>query len=142
MEILESTGLWFYGSGSDKVYNVELKKVPLENKWEVAYEYGRRGSLLKGGLKTESPVSYSSARSIYNKLIESKKNKGYDISVLRTSSHQRYEMFINFLNELFRKNHVNENEFDTLEAMLASSDPESINMAEVIITTKDQKYGS
>lgn len=142
MEILESTDLWFYGSGSDKVYNVELKKVPLENKWEVAYEYGRRGSLLKAGLKTESPVSYSSARSIYNKLIESKKNKGYDISIHRTSSHQRYEIFINFLNELFEKNHVNKNEFDTLEAMLASSDPESMYMAEVIITTKDQKHGS
>ncbi len=43
----------------------------------VNFRYGKRGSVLKDGTKTASPVTMEKAQTIYDKLVESKKKKGY-----------------------------------------------------------------
>ena len=71
----ESSVLFYKEGGSDKVYQVQLEP---ENKlWIVNYQYGRRGSTLTSGTKTESPVEYEKARKIFVKAITEKKAKGY-----------------------------------------------------------------
>jgi bifunctional non-homologous end joining protein LigD len=72
---MESTNLYFKEGSSDKVYHATLEK---ENDgYVVNFAYGRRGSALKTGSKTSSPVSLEKAREIYNKLIKEKMAKGY-----------------------------------------------------------------
>ena len=66
----------FYREGkSDKVYHVQLEKEG--SGWSVNFQYGRRGSTLNCGQKTNSPVSYEEAEKIYNKIINEKLCKGY-----------------------------------------------------------------
>ena len=70
----ESITLFREGS-SDKIYQAEL--VPSGQGWKVNFAFGRRGNALQPGTKTNQPVSYNSARSIYLKLIAQKQAKGY-----------------------------------------------------------------
>ena len=66
----------FYCEGkSDKVYHVQLDKV-LEG-YVVNFQYGRRGSALNSGTKTESPVSLENAQKVFTKLVNEKQAKGY-----------------------------------------------------------------
>lgn len=66
----------FYKSGtSDKVYFLQL--VPDGNEYRVDFQYGRRGSALKGGTKTPEPVSESQATKIYDKIVKEKLGEGY-----------------------------------------------------------------
>jgi bifunctional non-homologous end joining protein LigD len=71
----ESTTLYFCEGSSDKIYQAEL--MPSGQGWKVNFAYGRRGNALQTGTKTIEPVSYNSARSIYLKLLASKRAKGY-----------------------------------------------------------------
>ena len=43
----------------------------------VNFAYGRRGSTMNTGTKTQAPVDHDSARNIYDKLVREKKAKGY-----------------------------------------------------------------
>lgn len=60
---------------SDKVYIIET--VPAHGGFMVNFAYGRRGSTLKTGSKTASPVSETKAREIFNTLRGEKMAKGY-----------------------------------------------------------------
>jgi bifunctional non-homologous end joining protein LigD len=60
---------------SDKVYQVQLEAA--DGGFVVNYANGRRGSPLKSGTKTTSPVDYDAATKIYDKLVKKKMSDGY-----------------------------------------------------------------
>ncbi len=59
---------------------MQLIKAPLLSKaddYVVNFQYGRCGSVLKRGTKTEAPVSLEEAESIYDSVVKEKTAKGY-----------------------------------------------------------------
>jgi len=83
-EIVMFADLFYKEGSSDKVYKVSVEKADTatisggkESLFVVNYGYGRRGSALKYGSKTSSPVSLDKATAIYNNLISEKTAKGY-----------------------------------------------------------------
>lgn len=75
--VVESFSLYYKAGSSDKVYNASIEEV--NGKYVVNFEYGRRGSALKAGSKTSNPVLLEDAKVIYEKLINEKTKKGYQI---------------------------------------------------------------
>jgi bifunctional non-homologous end joining protein LigD len=71
----ESITLYFREGSSDKVYQCSIE--PSGDLFVVNFAYGRRGSTMNTGTKTNSPVDYDTARGIYNKLVREKTAKGY-----------------------------------------------------------------
>lgn len=71
----KSISLYFKEGNSDKVYKASL--VNQGSAWVVNYQYGRRGSALKSGTKTPTPVDYDKALKIYTKLVAEKTGEGY-----------------------------------------------------------------
>lgn len=67
--------LYYREGRSDKVYSVEIE--PDGDGHRVKFAYGRRGSALRTGTKTQAPVALAKARSIFEKLVRSKMAKGY-----------------------------------------------------------------
>lgn len=76
MRLVEQRRLFFREGKSDKVYEVDLCEVGADA-FVVNFRYGRRGSNLREGTKTESAVSETKARGVYEKLVLSKTSKGY-----------------------------------------------------------------
>jgi len=75
MSKLPSVSLWFREGTSDKVYNAAVEEA--KGGFVVNFEYGRRGSTLTPGTKTQTPVPLDEATKIYDKLVLSKTAKGY-----------------------------------------------------------------
>lgn len=75
MAIIKSADLYFKEGSSDKVYHVTLENSGSGH--VVNFSYGRRGSALKNGTKTNSPVSLEKANDIFQKLVSEKSSKGY-----------------------------------------------------------------
>jgi len=73
--IMENTTLYFREGNSDKVYQAGI--APKDDGFIVHFAYGRRGSTLNTGSKTQKPVDYPIARGIYDKLIREKMARGY-----------------------------------------------------------------
>ena len=73
------TTLYFKQGGSDKVYQAAIEEV--EYGFMVNFAYGKRGSTLRKGSKTSSPVDRDKAIKLFNGLIKSKKSKGYSEGV-------------------------------------------------------------
>ncbi|MCW8129363.1 MAG: WGR domain-containing protein [Planctomycetota bacterium] len=71
----ESTTLYFKEGNSDKVYHLAIEE--REGGFVVNFAFGRRGSTLQTGTKTNTPVSFEQAKKIYDALIRSKTAKGY-----------------------------------------------------------------
>jgi len=71
----QSATLYFREGTSDKVYQVTLE--PAGERFVVNFAYGRRGSTLSTGTKTNVPVDLERARSIFDKLVREKTAKGY-----------------------------------------------------------------
>ena len=71
----ETIILTFSQGNSNKIYQAELKKE--DPGFIVNFAYGRIGSTLRTGTKTQTPIPYEKAKMIYSKLIKSKLNKGY-----------------------------------------------------------------
>jgi bifunctional non-homologous end joining protein LigD len=68
--------LHYRAGTSDKVYQAAME--PAGNGlFTVAFAYGRRGSTLQTGTKTNGPVPYQEARAIYERLVGEKTAKGY-----------------------------------------------------------------
>lgn len=66
----------FYRDGpSDKEYHAAIHAV--EGGHTVTFAFGRRGSALAAGTKTQAPVSPEKARQVYDKLVAEKTAKGY-----------------------------------------------------------------
>ena len=73
---MEKTADFFYKEGtSDKVYQIVMKKEG--SGWTVSYSYGRRGSTLKPGTWTETPVSLDEAEKIFKAEYNRRLSKGY-----------------------------------------------------------------
>ena len=71
----EQVSLRYTDGSSDKVYHAQL--APQDGGFVVNVQYGRRGGTLQTGTKTFAPVSYDQAKKVYDKLIASKRSKGY-----------------------------------------------------------------
>jgi bifunctional non-homologous end joining protein LigD len=71
----EQITLYYREGSSDKVYQCSIE--PEGELFLVHFAYGRRGSTLQTGTKTQSPVNHAQAVSIFNKLVTEKRAKGY-----------------------------------------------------------------
>jgi predicted DNA-binding WGR domain protein len=72
---MDQTTLYFRQGSSDKVYQASIEQ---QNDGHVVnYAFGRRGTTLQTGSKTQSPVSYDEAKGIFDKLVNEKIAKGY-----------------------------------------------------------------
>lgn len=76
----QSITLNYVEGSSSKTYQCQLVRSGGENDWIVNFQYGRIGSALTSGTKTASPVPYDQALKAYQKLIDSKRAKGYSES--------------------------------------------------------------
>lgn len=74
-KILEIADLHYIGNGSDKVYHTCLREV--DGGYVVEFAYGRRGSTLARGFKTEAPLPLERAKKVYESLVKAKTGKGY-----------------------------------------------------------------
>ncbi len=72
---LENITLYYKEGTSDKMYQCQIE--PAGERFVVNFSYGRRGSTLNTGTKTNVPVDYHSAQRIYDKLVKEKKSNGY-----------------------------------------------------------------
>src|SRR5687767_7679065 len=72
---MQSVTLYFRQGSSDKVYQAAIE--PKDGGYDVTFAYGRRGSALTAGTKTNAPVPYEDAKRIFDKLIAEKTAKGY-----------------------------------------------------------------
>jgi len=72
---LPKTTLYYHEGSSDKVYQAQIKEAG--DRFIVNFAYGRRGSTLNTGTKTNVPVDLDSAQRIFEKLVKEKKAKGY-----------------------------------------------------------------
>jgi predicted DNA-binding WGR domain protein len=73
--ILENITLYYREGTSDKVYQCAIE--PAGERFVVNFAYGRRGSTLNTGTKTNVPVDYEDALRIFNKLMKEKQGNGY-----------------------------------------------------------------
>jgi bifunctional non-homologous end joining protein LigD len=71
----EGITLYYREGSSDKVYHAVIE--PQGEGFVVNIAYGRRGSTMNTGTKTQAPVDYDTAKSIYDKLVREKMAKGY-----------------------------------------------------------------
>lgn len=67
--------LYFKEGSSDKVYHATVEKK--DGGHVVNFSYGRRGSALVTGTKTNAPVTLEEAAKVFEKLVNSKLAKGY-----------------------------------------------------------------
>ena len=78
MKTLKSADLQFIEGTSSKEYHAQVVEVSA-GKYAVNFQYGRIGSALKDGTKTEQLVSKDAAIEIFDDLVASKTKKGYQI---------------------------------------------------------------
>lgn len=76
MQFIQQKTLYFQAGSSDKVYEVDLCQTEVDG-YVVNFRYGRRGASLREGTKTVFPVSLEKAQDIFNKLVQTKLQKGY-----------------------------------------------------------------
>lgn len=72
---LENITLYYREGSSDKVYQCNIE--PAGERFVVNFAYGRRGSTLNTGTKTNVPLSFEGAKRIFDKLVKEKTGKGY-----------------------------------------------------------------
>lgn len=87
---LPSVDLRYVDSRSDKTYQARI--VESGDGYDVEFAYGKTGSSLRTGVKNPKTVSLDKALGIYQKLVDSKLNKGYESSELgEQPSHRERE---------------------------------------------------
>ena len=72
---IQRTTLYFRQGSSDKQYQAAIE--PQAELFVVNIAYGRRGSTMTTATKTQVPVDYDTAKTIYDKLVREKQAKGY-----------------------------------------------------------------
>jgi len=72
---MKNVSLYFKEGTSDKEYHIQLEKQG--SGFVVNFQYGRVGSNLSAGSKTDSPVTLAEAEKIFAKLEKEKRGKGY-----------------------------------------------------------------
>ena len=140
--IIVTCSMWDWSHTSDKLYNIFLKKEPLTNNWKVDFAYGRRGRSLKTGTKTERPTTLVEAYAIFEKLKDSKIKKGYEVQRPNNLEAEKIIAFQDCLSALLNGNYISSKDYQSLYGMLGSDDPETSQLAQTIIITKDKEYGS
>src|ERR1700722_11970127 len=75
LEQLANITLYYREGASDKIYQCQIESAG--NRFVVNFAYGRRGSSLNSGTKTNLPVDYPDAKRICDKLVREKQAKGY-----------------------------------------------------------------
>jgi bifunctional non-homologous end joining protein LigD len=75
MQAISRADLYFKEGSSDKVYHATVE--PKDDKFVVNFSYGRRGSTLVAGTKTNQPVTLAEATKAFERLVNSKLVKGY-----------------------------------------------------------------
>jgi bifunctional non-homologous end joining protein LigD len=75
---IQSASLYFREGSSDKEYHAAIE--PRGEGYIVTFAYGRRGTTLTTGTKTQFPVTLDEATKVFNKLVASKTAKGYKAS--------------------------------------------------------------
>lgn len=94
MNLIRQTRLRFTEGKSDKVYEVDLLATGSHSHdadqatgYIVNFRYGRYGSNLREGTKTAEPVSLAKATQLFDSLVVSKRNKGYqEVTAAHSSS--------------------------------------------------------
>jgi predicted DNA-binding WGR domain protein len=76
MKLVKQSKLFFKEGNSDKVYEIDLCEVGF-GQFVVNFRFGKRGSILKEGTKTDKPISLNSAEQVYDALEAEKRKKGY-----------------------------------------------------------------
>lgn len=80
MQIVRSVRLWMKEGKSDKLYEVDLvdlERADSDARYLVNFRYGRRGTSLRDGTKTPSPVTRPNAEKLFDSVVVSKINDGY-----------------------------------------------------------------
>ena len=79
MKLVKTARLFFTQGASDKVYEVDLCEQQSDDpqRYWVNFRYGRRGSTLREGTKTVTPVDLAQAEAIFKSVVVAKTNKGY-----------------------------------------------------------------
>ena len=80
MQVVRSVRLWMKEGNSDKIYEVDLvdlERADSDARYLVNFRYGRRGTSLRDGTKTPSPVTRSNAEKLFDSVVVSKINDGY-----------------------------------------------------------------
>ncbi|MDJ1482864.1 WGR domain-containing protein [Cytophagaceae bacterium YF14B1] len=72
---MQSISLHYREGSSDKIYQVTLE--PDGTGYLVNFAFGRRGTTLQTGTKTQTPVDLPAAQKIFDKLVKEKTAKGY-----------------------------------------------------------------
>ena len=72
---LPNVTLYYREGSSDKVYQCQIEQAG--ERFAVNFAYGRRGSTLNTGTKTNVPVEFADAKRIFDKLVKEKTSKGY-----------------------------------------------------------------
>jgi len=72
---LPNVTLYYREGTSDKVYQCQIETAG--ERFVVNFAYGRRGSTLNTGTKTNVPVNFADAKRIFDKLVKEKTSKGY-----------------------------------------------------------------
>lgn len=72
---LQSASLHYREGNSDKVYQAAIQ--PQGDGYLVTFAYGRRGTTLATGTKTDVPVPLATATRLFDKLVAAKLAKGY-----------------------------------------------------------------
>ena len=76
VSIVDAVALHYRQGSSDKVYQARIAPAG-GGLFTVEFAYGRRGSTLKTGTKTQDPVTREQARAVFEKLVRQKLAKGY-----------------------------------------------------------------
>ena len=76
--IIQQSTLYYQEGTSDKVYKAWVEEEKSSNSFVVNFAFGRRGSTMQTGTKTQRPTSKAQALSVYSKLVDSKLAKGYE----------------------------------------------------------------
>src|SRR5262245_4568089 len=80
MQVIRSVRLWMKEGSSDKLYEVDLidlERADVDARYLVNFRYGRRGTSLRDGTKTTSPVIRATADKLFDSVVVSKINGGY-----------------------------------------------------------------
>ncbi len=76
MKLIQQNKLFFKEGNSDKAYEIDLCEVG-SNQFVVNFRYGKRGSALKEGTKTPTPVDRDTAEKVFEALTAEKRKGGY-----------------------------------------------------------------
>lgn len=76
MKLIKQAKLFFKEGNSDKVYEIDLCEIG-SGQFVVNFRFGKRGSTLKEGTKTDKPISQIAAEQVFDSLEAEKRKKGY-----------------------------------------------------------------